>query len=107
MPNPPPGISDSDFRTALRRFEEIVGKEWVFSSDEDVLLYRDGYSPLWGEAEERIASAAVAPASVEQIQGIVQIASRIAACRSIRSRRAAILTYGGSAPAYSGSVVWI
>ena len=104
MPNPPPGISDSDFRTALRRFEEIVGKEWVFSSDADVALYKDAYSPLWGEPEERVASAAVAPASVEEIQEIVQIAgaSRLPLYPISTGRN---LTYGGSAPAYSGSVV--
>jgi (+)-pinoresinol hydroxylase len=49
MPKPPPGISDRDFQTALRRIGDIVGREWVFSSDEDVALYRDAYSPLWGE----------------------------------------------------------
>src|SRR5688500_4029630 len=67
MPRPPPGISESDFQRALRELEGVVGREWLFATDEDVLLYRDGYSPLWGEAEERFASAAVAPNSVEQV----------------------------------------
>jgi FAD/FMN-containing dehydrogenase len=104
MPTPPPGISESDFRTALRRFEEIVGKEWVFSGDEDVALYKDAYSPLWGEPEERVASAAVAPDSVEEIQQIVRVAaaSRLPLYPISTGRN---LTYGGSAPAYSGSVV--
>ena len=59
----PPGVSAADFAEALRRFEAVVGKEWLFTSDEDLELYRDAYSPLWGEADERVASAAIAPDS--------------------------------------------
>ncbi len=104
MPKPPPGISERDFSAALRRLEEIVGREWLFRSDEDVALYRDGYSPLWGEAEERWASAAVAPDSVEQVQAIVKVANQYKLpLYPISTGRN--LTYGGAAPAYSGSVV--
>ena len=74
MPNPPPGLSERQFGNALTRLEEIVGREWVFSSDEDVALYRDAYSPLWGEAQERFASAAVAPVTVAEVQAIVRVA---------------------------------
>ena len=104
MPKPPPGISERDFSAALRRLEEIVGREWLFRSDEDVALYRDGYSPLWGEAEERWASAAVAPDSVEHVQAIVKVANQYKLpLYPISTGRN--LTYGGAAPAYSGSVV--
>ena len=104
MPSPPPGLSERDFQAALRDLEGVVGRDWLFSSDEDVLLYRDGYSPLWGEAEERMASAAVAPNSVEQVQGIVKIANQYGLpLYPISTGRN--LTYGGAAPAYSGSVV--
>jgi 4-cresol dehydrogenase (hydroxylating) len=104
MPNPPPGIPARDFAAALRRFEEIVGRQWVFSSDEDVALYRDAYSPLWGEEAERFASAAVAPISVDEIQAIVAVANELQLpLYPISTGRN--LTYGGSAPAYSGSVV--
>jgi (+)-pinoresinol hydroxylase len=104
MPSPPPGIAESDWQTALRDLEGVVGRDWLFKSDEDVLLYRDGYSPLWGEAEERVASAAVAPNSVEQVQAIVKIANQHGLpLYPISTGRN--LTYGGSAPAYSGSVV--
>ena len=75
MPTRPAGISDRDFQNALRRIRDVVGGEWLFSSDEDVALYRDAYSPLWGEEGERVASAAVAPISVEEIQSIVKIAN--------------------------------
>ena len=48
----------------------------MFTSDEDVALYRDAYSPFWGEPEERLVSAAVAPDTVEQVSQIVRIANR-------------------------------
>ena len=59
----PPGVSSRDFADALRQFADAVGKEWVFTSDEDLEPYRDAYSILWDEPEERIASAAVAASS--------------------------------------------
>jgi (+)-pinoresinol hydroxylase len=100
----PPGISERDFAQALQQFASVVGHEWVFSSEEDVALYRDAYSPLWGEPEERWASAAVAPNTVEQIQEIVRIANRFKVpLYPISTGRD--LGYGGSAPTYSGSVV--
>jgi 4-cresol dehydrogenase (hydroxylating) len=100
----PPGVSPSDFAAALGQFAEVVGKAWVFSSDEDVDLYRDAFSPFLGEPEERVASAAVAPDGVEQVQRIVRIANqyRIPLYPISTGRN---LGYGGSAPAYSGSVV--
>ena len=72
----PPGVSAGDFAEAIKQFEEAVGKEWVFTSDEDVALYRDAYSPFWGEEEELVASAAVAPDNVEQVQKVVRIANK-------------------------------
>ena len=100
----PPGVSESDFATAIAQFEAAVGKQWVFTSDEDLNLYRDAYSPLFGEPEERIASGAVAPDSVEQVQQVVKIANahKIPIYPIATGRN---LGYGGSAPAYSGSVV--
>ncbi|HTR47241.1 MAG TPA: FAD-binding oxidoreductase [Verrucomicrobiae bacterium] len=100
----PPGVSQSDFAEALRQFEAVVGKEWVFTSDEDVALYRDAYSPFWGEADELVASAAVAPDGVEQVQAVVRIANqyRIPIYAVSTGKN---LGYGGSAPVYSGSVV--
>ena len=76
----------------------------MFTSDEDVALYRDAYSPLWSEPEEKVASAAVAPESAEQVQEIVRIANelRIPLYPISTGRN---LGYGGSAPVLSGSVV--
>ena len=104
MPILPPGINETDFSAALGQFAETVGTNWVFTSDEDVALYRDAYSPFWGSDEERLASAAVAPESVEEVQQIVRIANRY------RIPLYPISTgknygYGGSAPVHSGSVV--
>jgi hypothetical protein len=100
----PTGVNERDFASALAEFEQTVGKQWVFTSDEDLDLYRDAYSPFLHEPEERIASAAVAPSSTEEVQQIVRTANRY------RVPLYAISTgknlgYGGSAPAYSGCVV--
>ena len=100
----PPGVSAADFQLALARFETVVGKDWLFTSDEDLDLYRDAYSPWWGEAEERTASAAVAPASVEEVQAIMKIANdfKIPIYPFSTGKN---LTYGGSAPVLSGSMI--
>jgi 4-cresol dehydrogenase (hydroxylating) len=100
----PPDVSPGDFDRAIAAFRKVVGDEWVFTSDEDVALYRDAYSPFWGEPEERIASAAVAPANVEQVQAVVRIANdtKLPLYPVSTGRN---LGYGGSAPALSGSAV--
>jgi (+)-pinoresinol hydroxylase len=100
----PPGVSESDFAAALNEFRTAVGSDWVFTSDEDVALYRDAYSPYWGEPEERVASAAVAPSTVEEVQAVVRAANarRIPLYPISTGRN---LAYGGSAPVYSGSVI--
>jgi hypothetical protein len=97
-------MSERNFELALQRFAAEVGSEWVFSSDEDVALYRDAYSPLWGQPDERLASAAVAPASAEEVQGIMRVANELRVpVYPISTGKN--LGYGGSAPNYSGSVV--
>ena len=100
----PPGVSAGDFSEALKQFADVVGKEWVFTSDEDVDLYRDSYSPFWHEAEDRVPSAAVAPDGVEQVQEVVRIANahKIPLWTVSTGKN---LAYGGSAPVLSGSVV--
>jgi (+)-pinoresinol hydroxylase len=100
----PPNVTATDFEAALRAWREQVGAEWVFTSDADIALFRDAYSPYWGEPEERVASAAVAPTTVEQVQAIMRVANqyRIPIYPISTGRN---LGYGGSAPVYSGSVV--
>ncbi|PNG24387.1 FAD-binding oxidoreductase [Methylocella silvestris] len=101
----PPNVSKSDFAAALQEFESAVGKEWVYSVDDDVALYRDAYSPFAVEPPlQMLASAAVAPSSVEQVQQVVRIANKYKIpLYTVSTGRN--LGYGGSSPAQSGSVV--
>jgi hypothetical protein len=100
----PPGMTQEDFNTALQEFENVVGGDWVFTSDEDVALYKDAYSPLMGEPEEIVASAAVAPDTAEEVQKVVEIANKYKVpIYPISTGKN--LGYGGSAPVLSGSVV--
>ncbi len=100
----PPGVTASDFAAAIKQFQAIVGADWVFTSDEDLNTYRDFYSPLRGEPTERVASAAVAPTTVEEVQAILKVANQYSIpIYTISTGRN--LGYGGSAPSYSGSVV--
>ena len=99
----PTGVSPRDFADALKKFEEAIGKEWVFTSDDDVNTYRDPYSPFWHESEEPIPSAAVAPDSVEQVQQIVRIAGahKIPLWTISTGKN---LGYGASAPLLTGTL---
>ncbi len=100
----PPGVSRANFNRVLTGWRDTVGADWVFTSDADVALYRDAYSPYWDEPEERVASAAVAPQTVEQVQAVVRLANQYRVpLYAISTGRN--LAYGGSAPVYSGSVV--
>ncbi len=98
----PPNVSPENFRKALAACAGVVGKEWVLSSEEDRNTYLDAFAP--GNADEHAASAAVAPKSTEEVQGIVKIANqyRIPLWPVSTGRN---LAYGGSAPALRGTVV--
>src|SRR5579862_2796028 len=100
----PPGVRSADFAAALKEFEAAVGREWVFTSDDDVDLYRDAYTPAWHEEEEKIPSAAVAPASVEEVQAVVKIANqyKIPLWPVSTGKN---LAYGGTSPALSGTAI--
>ena len=100
----PPGLTEADFTRAVGEFRQAIGNDWVFTEDADLDLYRDAYSPLWDEAEEKIASAALAPQSAEEVQAVMKIANayRIPIYPVSTGRN---LGYGGSAPVLSGSVV--
>ena len=100
----PPNLAAATFADGVKAMQSAVGAEWVFTSDPDVALYRDAYSLFHDEPEERIASAAVAPKSVEEVQAVVRICNaRGIPIYPISTGRN--LGYGGAAPVYSGSVV--
>ena len=69
----PPRVSAAKFEQALKAFEGVVGKGWVLATDEDRDAYSDIYAP--GPESEWPASAALAPASVEEVQAIVRLAN--------------------------------
>ncbi|WP_031304616.1 FAD-binding protein, partial [Sphingobium quisquiliarum] len=100
----PPQVSAADFKQALEQFAQAVGSQWVFTSEEDVMLYRDAYSPLWDEPDELIPSAAVAPSTVEEVQAVVRIANRFKVPLYTIST-GMNLGYGGSSPNLRGSVI--
>jgi (+)-pinoresinol hydroxylase len=72
----PPGLSKREFANALAEFERAVGKDWVFHDPTLMETYRDAYAPTRDDNDEPIASAAVAPASVEEVQATVRIANK-------------------------------
>jgi (+)-pinoresinol hydroxylase len=104
MPLLPPDVSSKSFSEAISQFQTAVGKEWVFTSDEDVALYKDAYSPFWGEKQEILVSAAVAPNTAEEVSKVVRLANNYKIpIYPIGTGKN--LGYGGSAPNVSGSVV--
>ena len=72
----PPNVSAENFASAVGEFGDTVGDDWVFTSDEDLGPYRDPYSVMRGTELESLASAAVAPDTVDQVQQIVHIANQ-------------------------------
>lgn len=101
----PAGIGAEAFAEALQEFANIVGRNFVFASEEDLALYEDSYTPFVAERDlELVPSAAVAPATVEEVQAIVRAANRhkIPLYPISTGRN---LGYGGAAPTYSGSVI--
>jgi FAD/FMN-containing dehydrogenase len=99
----PPGVSAERFASAIREFEAAVGKEWVFTSEEDLSPYRDHFSYIKDQPNELIPSAAVGPDTVEQVQAIVRIANTYKIpLYSISTGKN--FAYGGPSPNVRGSV---
>ena len=70
----PPGVPEQDFDLALKEFAAVVGRQWLFTTEEDRHSYMDPMSV--GDPAEHEPSGAVAPQSVEEIQGILKAANR-------------------------------
>jgi 4-cresol dehydrogenase (hydroxylating) flavoprotein subunit len=98
----PSGKTRAAFDQALARFADVVGERWVMQSAADRDRYKDPYAP--GNADQTSPSAAVAPASVEEVQAVVRIANEMRVpLWSVSTGRN--LGYGGTAPRTRGSVV--
>jgi FAD/FMN-containing dehydrogenase len=100
----PPDLDAAGFAAFLADIAAVVGPDWVWHGEEAMHPYRDSFSPVWNTPEERHASAAVAPANVEQVQEVVRVARRH------RVPLFPISTgknfgYGGPSPNVHGSVV--
>ena len=87
---------------ALAAFERVVGKEWVLTSEEDRQTYLDIYAP--GDEASHAPSAAVAPASTEEVQALLRLANehRVPLWPISRGKN---FGYGGAAPRMAGTVV--
>ena len=100
----PPGVSADDFASAIKAFEAAVGKDWVFTNDDDLFPYRDPFSMIKDQPNELIPSAAVGPDTVEQVQAIVRAANRYKIpLYSISTGKN--YAYGGASPNVRGSVI--
>jgi FAD/FMN-containing dehydrogenase len=99
----PPGVSAESFASALEEFEAAVGKDWVFTSDEDIHPYRDHFSYIKDQPNELIPSAAVGPDSTEQVQAIVRTANKYKIPLYAFST-GKNFAYGGPSPNVRGSV---
>ena len=99
----PPGVSAESFQSAIREFQDAIGRDWVFTSDDDLHSYRDHFSYIKDQPNELIPSAAVGPDTTEQVQAIVRTANKY------KIPLYAISTgknfaYGGPSPNVRGSV---
>ena len=50
----PPGVSAESFQSAIREFQDAVGADWVFTSDDDLHSYRDHFSYIKDQPNELI-----------------------------------------------------
>jgi 4-cresol dehydrogenase (hydroxylating) flavoprotein subunit len=98
----PPRTSPAQFDAALKAYAAVVGKDWVMASDADRDAYSDIYAP--GSEEEWPASAAVAPATTEEVQAIVRLANEYKT-PLWPVARGKNLGYGASAPRMPGTIV--
>lgn len=100
----PPDMGAATFASFLAELRAAVGEDWVWSSEDDLGPYRDSFSPVWDTADERHASAAVAPENVEQVQEVVRIADRYKVPLFPIST-GKNFGYGGPSPNVTGSAV--
>ncbi len=98
----PKGVSETQFDKAIEEFRTILGKGNVLVEAEQLAPYTKIMMPV--DESEHTPSAAITPASVEQIQAILAVCTRYKVpVWPISTGRN--LGYGSAAPATRGQVV--
>jgi len=99
----PPGIKREQFPALLADLKKVVGHEFVFTDPEwELPAYNDAY--LTTPAELHQPSAAVAPANVEELQRVLEVARHYKApLWTISTGKN--FAYGGPAPRKAGYIV--
>ncbi len=98
----PPGVDAATFDKALGEFGATLGREWVFDDPQtDLPGYHDPYAIV--DDDHFAPSAALAPASVEEVQACLRTANKFGIpLWPISCGRN--LAYGGPAPRLPGTV---
>ncbi|MGH7075353.1 MAG: FAD-binding oxidoreductase [Stellaceae bacterium] len=98
----PPHLSERQFADALKQFTAALGAEWVVSEPAALAEFYDPYN--LPERTDFKPSAALFPASVEEIQALLRIAgeNKIPLWTTSQGRNNA---YGGAAPRLPGAVL--
>ncbi len=96
-------VTKDALAAALRAFANIVGKQWVYTSEAARDLYRDDYSPFAGTQQEPVPAAAVAPKNTREVQQVVQVCNQYNVPFWVIST-GKNLGFGGAAPMHSGMI---
>ena len=101
VPVLPPGVSAGTLERALHRLSQLVGAEHVLTGD-GLAGHADPYA--FNDTRACAPSAAVLPASVEQVQAVLAVANehRIPVWTVSRGRN---YGYGGASPRVGGSII--
>ncbi|MFC3995598.1 FAD-binding oxidoreductase [Nocardiopsis sediminis] len=100
--NLPPGITEPHFTAAVEAFRRAVGDKWVLTGEDEVAGYRDPFPIL--DPGHFAPSAVVLPATVEEVQAVVEAADRHRVPLAPISR-GKNLGFGGPAPRLPGAAV--
>lgn len=99
----PSGVGAREFENALKAFGAAIGDPNVVAVEQELRDYRDPFAFASTDANAFAPSAAVKPASVEEVRAIVKIANEFKVPLWAVSR-GKNLGYGGAAPCVAGSV---
>ncbi|KAH9215938.1 glycolate oxidase [Leptodontidium sp. 2 PMI_412] len=98
----PPGVTQANFDTAIDKFKETLGHEYVYVGNA-LTEYIDPYELQEKPSRRKVPSGAVCPATVSELQSVLKIANefKIPVWTFSRGKN---LGYGGPAPRLSGSL---